>query len=95
MTQFLFQIISHFLNTSLTIETLERATSEMLPGAEADVALNLEICDLIRSKQASPQETMRDLRARLQHSNPNVQLLALSVSITILFVYALIYQVSS
>ena len=58
---------------------IDEATSEYIPAAQEDLALNLEITDMIKSKRVAAKDAMRYLKQRLLHPNPNVQLLTLQL----------------
>lgn len=78
--QIYFINVIHFLFLIFFFLT-EKATSELLPAGQVDLALHLDISDQIRSKKVSPKDAMKSLKQRLGHKNPNVILATLSVSI--------------
>ncbi|KAN0061179.1 Vacuolar protein-sorting-associated protein 27 [Thecaphora frezii] len=61
-------------------EQVEKATSELLPAGQEDIALNLDICDQVRAKQVQPKQAMQIIKRRISHRNPNVVLLALGLT---------------
>ncbi|KAM9908797.1 hypothetical protein OXX69_005905 [Metschnikowia pulcherrima] len=52
---------------------IEEATSESIPNGEMDMAVAMEITDVIRSKKVPPKQAMRSLKKRLTkvYANPN------------------------
>lgn len=62
-------------------ELVEKATSPLnLPWPDSeDIALNLEICDLIRSKTVPAKPAMQSLKTRLSSKNGRVQMSAMGL----------------
>lgn len=61
---------------------IEEATSESIPNGEMDIAVGLEITDIIRSKRVLPKAAMRCLKKRLTkvYANPNLLMLTLKLT---------------
>lgn len=78
-----FICASHEIATNLVTSFLDKATAETLPSGGEMIELNLEISDAIRSKGVSAKDAMRSIKRRVNHKNPNVQLLALTVRIDV------------
>ncbi|CAO1633233.1 unnamed protein product [Jaminaea pallidilutea] len=62
------------------VDLVNKATSELLPAGQEDIALNLEICDQVRAKQVQPKQAMQAIKRRIGDNNPNVVLLALGLT---------------
>ncbi|KAI9005067.1 hypothetical protein DFJ74DRAFT_405805 [Hyaloraphidium curvatum] len=71
--------MSYFLGRDAFADLVERATSEAIPAGSDDIMVNLEVADKIKGKEVAPDKAMRTIKARLDHKNPNVQLLALKL----------------
>ncbi|KAI3958062.1 hypothetical protein MKW98_020704 [Papaver atlanticum] len=56
---------------------VDKATSDLLIGP--DWTMNIDICDSINSHRWQPKDVIKALKKRLQHKNPKVQLLALTL----------------
>ncbi|KAJ3021437.1 Vacuolar protein-sorting-associated protein 27 [Thoreauomyces humboldtii] len=71
-----------FLFANPLDDLVDKATSENLPVGTDDIVLNLEIADKIKAKEVTAKQASQSLRRRLNHKNPNVQLLVLKLTDT-------------
>ncbi|CAD5167791.1 unnamed protein product [Musa acuminata subsp. malaccensis] len=56
---------------------VDRATSDML--MRPDGAMNVQICDILNRDPGQTKDVVKDLKKRIGHKNPKVQLLALTL----------------
>ncbi|KAM7263831.1 hypothetical protein ACFE04_001514 [Oxalis oulophora] len=63
-------------STSASV-AVEKATSDLLIGP--DWTMNIDICDSVNSHHWQAKDVMKAVKKRLQHKNPKVQLLALTL----------------
>ncbi|KAG6433719.1 hypothetical protein SASPL_105334 [Salvia splendens] len=74
-------MMSSITSSSSATVRVDKATSEFLIGP--DWTLNMEICDVVNSNQMLAKDVVKAVKKRLQHKNPKVQLLALTLLETI------------
>ncbi|KAJ4841472.1 hypothetical protein Tsubulata_015693 [Turnera subulata] len=68
--------MSTFPPSSATV-AVEKATSDLLIGP--DWTMNIDICDSINSNRWQAKDVVKAVKKRIQHRNPRVQLLALTL----------------
>lgn len=68
---------AEMMSSSAATVGVEKATSDLLSGP--DWTLNMEICDAVNSNQWQPKDVVKAIKKRLQHKNPMVQYLALTL----------------
>ncbi|KAI8816735.1 putative vacuolar sorting-associated protein [Fimicolochytrium jonesii] len=75
-------LLMSFLFANPLDDIVDKATSENLPIGTEDLVLNLDIADKIKAKEVTPKQAAQSLKRRINHKNPNVQLLALKLTDT-------------
>ena len=68
-----------FLFSNQFDSIIEEATSENTVIGTENIALYLDIADKIKAKNMTTKQFISGIRKRLNHKNPNVQILALSL----------------
>ncbi|KAJ8500404.1 hypothetical protein OPV22_010956 [Ensete ventricosum] len=63
-------------SSSATVR-VEKATSDLLMGP--DWTLNMDICDSVNSDNGQAKDVVKSVKKRMQHKNPKVQFLALTL----------------
>lgn len=64
-------------SSNSVVVRVDKATSEFLNGP--DWTINIDICDTINANPWLAKDIVKALKKRLQHKNPNVQLLSLTL----------------
>ncbi|KAJ2158304.1 Vacuolar protein-sorting-associated protein 27, partial [Coemansia sp. RSA 552] len=73
-------MVMRFIYGSPIEDEVGRLTAEDVPNHELDITEALNFADRIRSKEFGAKDVARALRDRLNYSNPNVQILVLSLT---------------
>ncbi|KAJ3105721.1 Vacuolar protein-sorting-associated protein 27 [Phlyctochytrium planicorne] len=72
----------NFLFANPFDDVVEKATSENNLVGHEDIVANLDIADMIKSKQVASKVAIQTLKRRINHKNPNVQMQALKLTDT-------------
>ncbi|KAJ1733414.1 Vacuolar protein-sorting-associated protein 27 [Coemansia biformis] len=73
-------MVMRFFYGSPIEDDIGRLTAEDVPSHELDIAEALNFADKVRSKEYGAKDVAHALRSRLEYPNPNVQILALSLT---------------
>lgn len=73
----------------------DKATSPLLPIGTQDIPTSLEIADEIRAKVVQPKVAVASLKRKVGDKNPNVQKLALGVSLAVICFLELLHSTAT